>query len=230
MPQHTNHTPVASLVLWLALGISFFGSLVWATCYFPHIYDWRRTVMSSLASPRDNPHAYGIACAGLALSGILLTRFIVLFRRRFARFAPATTRWAGRFLLLGAIFLILAAVVVPGHYRVLGIGRTHEHFAQIAGVALGIAMVLYVRAALALPRTFALQRLGGFLLVATPITALVVSRLSLVVADALASAPVYRAIRSSIWNSLAVWEWAGAVGIYLFLAVIALGLPEHPAE
>jgi Protein of unknown function (DUF998) len=230
MPHRPGRPSAAPFALWLALGLSLFGGLVLAAHFYPRPYDWRRDVMSSLASPRDNPQAYGIACAGLALGGIFLAPFAVLLRQRLAYFAPATTRWAGRLLILGAVFLTLAALIVPGHYRILGIGRTHEHLAQIAGVALVVSMILYVRAALALPRPFALQRLVGLLLVAVPVTALVVSRLSLLAAGAFASPTVYRAIRSSLWNSLALWEWIGAIGIYLFLAMITFGLPKHPPE
>jgi hypothetical protein len=215
--------------LWLALGISFFGSLVLAARFFPHVYDWRRTVMSSLASPRDNPHAYGIACAGLTLSGFFLIPFAALLRERLAPSAPVATRWAGCFLVLGAIFLILAALVVPGHYRLLGIGRTHEHLAQIAGVALCLAMILYLRAALRLPREFTWRRLASVALVAAPITALIVSRLSLLITDEFFSTPIYRAVRSSLWNSLALWEWIGAIGIYLFLAIMTLGIRKKCA-
>jgi hypothetical protein len=222
---HRPARPPATALLWLALGLSFFGSLALAAHFFPHAYDWRRTVKSSLASPRDKPHAYPIACAGLALSGLLLAPFAALLRQRLESYAPPATLWAGRLFILGALFLTLAAVTVPGHYRLFGLARTHEHLAQISGVALCLAMILYLRATLRLPRAFARQRVVGFLLVATPVTALIVSRLSLIVAYAFLSTPVYRAVRSSLWNSLALWEWTAATGIYLYLALITLGLP-----
>jgi hypothetical protein len=60
------------IALWIALGISLFGSLAAAIVLFPHPYNWQRTVMSSLDSPRDNPGVYLIACVGLATSGLLL--------------------------------------------------------------------------------------------------------------------------------------------------------------
>ena len=64
------------IVVFTGLGGSFFGSLSLAAAFFPHGYDWGYTVISSLASPRDNPHGYWIASAGLALSGLLLIPFV----------------------------------------------------------------------------------------------------------------------------------------------------------
>jgi len=135
------------LVIWLAqpigifigLGACFFGSLIVAAIFFPHGYDWRDTVISSLASPRDNPHAYWIACAGLAVSGLLLIPFPFFLQKRLEPFAPKLTTWAGNFFLLGAICLTLSALIVPGHYRILGIGRSHEHLAQISSVGFCIS-------------------------------------------------------------------------------------------
>jgi hypothetical protein len=218
---------VFPLALWLALGVTFFGSLILAAHFFPHPYDWRRDVMSSLTSPRDNPRAYGIACAGLALGGLCLIAFAALLRQRLGPFAPTAARWAGRFFVLGAIFLILAALIVPGHYRILGLGRAHERLAQIAGAALCLAMIFYLRATLGLPRSCTLPRLSSLLIVAVPVTAFIISRLSLLISSEFFSPQIYHAVRSYFWNSLALWEWIGAVATYLFLAIITFGLPAH---
>lgn len=213
--------PVAALI---GLVFSFFGSLVLAAASFPRGYDWHRTVISSLASPRDNPHAYGIACAGLALSGLLLIPFPFFLQRRLESVAPKMTAWAGKFFLLGAAGLTLSALIVPGHYRILGLGRTHEHFAQISGVAFCLSLLLYFGATLRLPSSLRLLRIMAALLVILPVTALIVSRLSLLLSYEFATRPVYHAVRASLFNSLALWEWIGAVCIYLFLALMTLAL------
>ena len=215
--------PIAVL---LGLGIIFFGSLIWSAAFFPHGYDWRSNVISSLASPRDNPHAYGIACAGLAISGLLLIPFPFLLQKRMGAFAPKLTAWAGKLFLLGAICLTLSALIVPGHYRILGIGRTHEHLAQAASVAFCLSFILYFAAILRLPPSFILHRLLAAFLLLMPVSALVVSRLSLFFAYELFSPTIYHAVRASLWSSLALWEWIGALCIYLFLALMTLAWPK----
>jgi hypothetical protein len=213
---------VQAILILALLGSCFFGSLIWSADHFPGGYDWRHTVMSSLSSPRDNPHGYRVACVGLALSGV----FLLLFPRRldihFRAFAPRLSLWAGRFLILGAIALFLAAVIVPGHYRILGIGRSHEHLAEIASVALCLALILYFVAMLRLPTSFRPVQILSLFVVVLPVTTLIVSRLALFYAYQFSPVTVYRAIRSSLWSSLGLWEWIGALSLYCFLALLTL--------
>jgi hypothetical protein len=210
------------LVVLAGLGASFFGSLILAATFFPHGYDWRYNVISSLASPRDNPHAYGIACAGLALSGLLLFPFAFFLQKRLEPFAPKLTAWAGKFFLLGAISLTLSALIVPGHYRILGIGRSHEHLAQISSVAFCLSLILYLGAILRLPPSLFLLRALTSFVVILPVTALMVSRLTLFLAYEFFSSTVYHAVKVSLWSSVALWEWIGALCIYLFLGLMTL--------
>ena len=211
--------PVVALI---GLGACFFGSLILAATFFPHGYDWRYNVISSLASPRDNPHAYWIACAGLTLSGLLLIPFAFFFQKRLEPFAPKLTTWAGKLFLLGAICLTLSALIVPGHYRILGIGRTHEHLAQVSSVAFCLSLILYLGAILRLPPSRTLLRLLASFVVILTVTALAVSRLFLLLAYEFSSSMVYHAIKISLWSSLALWEWIGAFCIYLFLGLMTL--------
>ena len=211
------------VVVLIGLGVCFFGSLILAATFFPHGYDWRYNVISSLASPRDNPHAYGIACAGLAQSGLLLVPFVFFLKERLEPFAPKRAAWAGKFFLLGAICLTLSALIVPGHYRILGIGRSHEHLAQISSVAFCLALILYLGAILRLPPARFLLRVAAGFLVILPVTALTVSRLFLFLAHEFCSPAVYHAVKVSLWSSLALWEWIGAFCIYLFLGLMTLG-------
>ena len=199
-----------------------------AATHFPGGYDWRRNVMSSLSSPRDNPHGYRLASAGIALSGLLLLFFPRQLHIHFRAFARELSLWAGRFLVLGAVTLFLAAVIVPGHYRILGIGRCHEHLAEISSFALCLALILYFIAMLQLPASFRLARILSLFVVVLPITALIVSRLALLYAYEFSSVSVYRAVRASLWSSLGLWEWIGAVSLYCFLALLTL-TPGDPA-
>ena len=213
--------PVA---VWVALGVWSFGMLALAEAFFPRQYDWQHIVISSLASPRDNPHAYGIACAGLAGTGLLLVPFASFLRQRLGPFAPRLTAWAGKLFVLGAISLALSAIVVPGHYRLLGIGRTHEHLAQISSVAFCLSLLLYFAAVLHLPPTFAWLRFAVGLVAVLPITAFVANRATVFCTYALSSPDQYRVMKNSYWSNLALWEWLAFLSIYLFLGLVTLSI------
>jgi hypothetical protein len=210
------------LLLYPALGLAFFGSLLLAAHFFPRPYQWRWDVMSKLAEPEFDPHAYLVACGGLALSGLLLSGFPSMLRRRLAFAAPAAVRWAGWFLYGAAVFLTLSGVV-PGH--VSGLGRWHERLAHVYGGAISLSMLGYFAAALRLPRRFALQRLAGIFLIVLPLTGFVVSQLSLIFGSDFVSRAAYHALKMNLWNSLALWEWTAAVGTYIYIGLLLM-LPE----
>jgi hypothetical protein len=214
--------------LLIALGIIFFGSLVLAAQFPLRPYDWRHTVISSLGSPRDNPRGYVIACAGVAVSGLLLLPFAGYLRDRLAPFAPRLVRWAALFLRLAAIGMTLSAVIVPGHYRILGLARTHEHLAQVSAVAFCLSLILYFAALLRMPGRFVWIRIFTGVIVLLPVTSLIVSRLALWLSYDFAGPQMYQAIKTSLWSSLALWEWVGAGCIFLFLGLLVLGIYSEP--
>lgn len=215
--------PVTGLIGAVA---SFYGSLGLAACFYPQPYVWQRTVMSALASPKDNPHAFGIACAGVAVSAVFLLPFPAVLGRRLGPFAPRNVAWAGRFLLVGAAFLVLTALVVPGHYRVLGVHRIHEQLARIAAGGLYLSLICYLRAVQRLPGKLLWLRVCALVFVAIPVAAFLLSRLALVFAWSYLKFTTYQAATVSAWGSLALWEWIGATCIFFFLGLMTLGLPD----
>jgi hypothetical protein len=152
--------------------------------------------------------------------------FPFFLNKRLEPFAPKLTVWAGRLFLLGAMALTLSGLIVPGHYRLLGMGRNHEHLAQISSVAFCLSLLLYGGVPLRLPPSFLVLRVLAALIVILPVIALVVSRLTLWLAYAFSSATVYQAVKGSLWSSLALWEWVGAFCIYSFLGLMTLAMPR----
>jgi len=204
------------ITVWIGLGACFLGSQILAASFFPHGYDWRYIAISSLASPRHNPHAYWIASTGLMVSGLLLIPFAFFLQQRLKPFAPKPTAWAGNIFLLGAICLTLSAMIVPGHHRILGV--SHEHLAQISAAAFCLSLVLCLGAILRLPSSLFLLRLAAAFVAILPVTGLIVSQLSLRLYEFSFSAP--HAAQDSLWGSLALWEWIGAFCLYLFLGLL----------
>jgi hypothetical protein len=214
--------PLIALIL---LGAVFFGSLILAARFYPQPYAWYKIVMSTLASPRDNPHAYRIACAGLAIAGLLLIPCGATLQKRLDPFSPVLASWAGRFLLIGALFMTFSALVVPGHYRVFGFTRTHEHLAQVSAAGFCLALIFYLDAIFRLPAAFVRLRILGLICVGLPVAAFLLSRCCYLFARQCLPADAYQAVKSSVWIGLALWEWIGAFAIYLFLCLFTFSLP-----
>jgi hypothetical protein len=207
--------------LWFTLGLAQFGGLALAAHFYPANYNWRHDVISRLSEPRFNPHAHWIAALSLALTGLFLLPFPRLLAARLGPFSPRLTKWAGRFLYLGASLLILAAAI-PGHAPSLG--RTHEDLAEAFGAAISLAMIFYFAAAQRLPRRLILQRHAGLALIVIPFSAFVASRIDLIIESGHTSAAEFHTLKNTGWTSLALWEWIAAAGTYLFLGLLTLGL------
>ncbi|MCE0484389.1 MAG: hypothetical protein LV479_09150 [Methylacidiphilales bacterium] len=209
--------------LLILLGMVFFGSLLRAAAFSPRSYDWRYNVISSLASPRDNPDAWHIGQGGLIVTGLLLVGLNPLLYRRFADANRGPLLPASFLFLAGAILLALTGWIVPGPH-IWGGRHLHEHLAQFSAVCLGLATIFYLLCLLKekLFRPGQPARIIAGTLVIVPLAVLLLSRLALVVVHVTASAADYEAMKKSLWCSLALWEWIGAVCLYAFFWMIAL--------
>jgi hypothetical protein len=216
------------LFLLAGLALCFFGSLLFAAASFPAGYDWRHTVMSSLASPRENPAACGIASHGLAASGVFLSLLGLYVRRSLQPYAPKWTAWARFFFVLGGVLLTISALITPGHHAFLGLGKAHAKLAQAAGVGFGLGMALDLPAILRLPVRHSWVRVSAIILVAVPMTLFLLCRIFLPLAATFVPPSGQQALQHSILGSLAFWEWVGSVSVYLFVALVTLALRPRP--
>ncbi len=207
-------------MLLAGLAFSFFGLLSLGAALFPGPYDWKYRVISSLASPKDNPHFYGLARVGLGLTGVILWRFAHYLYLATARATPRFAIWSYRLHRIGAFFLVLAAVISSAN-RWFGWHRLHEDLAELAGLFLGLAFVGWTYGLVKSPA--AAQRMGLklalILLTFFPLGGLLLSRGALFLAYLHDSRSDYEAFKHSLFCSLALWEWMGAGCIYLFLAL-----------
>jgi hypothetical protein len=203
--------------------IAFFGSLTWAAASFPAGYDWRYNVMSSLATPRENPTAYRIAAGGLAASGILLSLLGLCIRSSLQTFSPS--RWtnvACGCFVLGGLLIMSSALITPGHHAFLGLGKAHAKFAQAGTFSFDLGMALTLPALLALPASRYRVRIVSVLLVLVPMTSYLLSRILLpCLAD---PDSLNRATHPPLMGSLAFWEWTGSVTVCLYTGIIVLAL------
>jgi hypothetical protein len=219
-----RHTPVPYLLA--ALALAFFGSLFYAAAVYPTGYDWRHTVMSSLANPSENPHAYRIASTGMALGGLFLALLGLPIHRALRDYAPRWTLWGRNAFILGGVLLTVSALITPGHHPFLGLPKAHAKIAQAAGVAFGLGMALDLPALLRLPARYTWVRVGAIVLIVVPMTFYLTCRIFLPPVEPPA---VHEAIHQSLLGALAFWEWVGSTSVYLFVALVTLALPPGKA-
>jgi hypothetical protein len=213
-------TRVWPILLLIVLAFSFFGTLIFAAALFPAGYDWRHTVMSSLASPRENPKAFRIAADGMVVSGFLLSGLGFYVRSALLPYAPKWTAWACFFFVLGGVLLTISAFITPGHRAFLGLPKAHAKFAQAAGIDFGLGMALNLPAILLLTGRHAWIRVAELVVVTVPMTLYLMCRISLPWIEAFCPPHEQEAIRHSIFGSLGFWEWIGSVSVYCYVTLI----------
>jgi len=211
------------------IGIFYFGSLAVAVALFPKGYDWRAMSISKLLYPLVNPQYHFIPAVGIGLSGVLMLPCAGYIRRGLGADSPMA-RAGATFFFAGAVCLILASAINshPAEGRAT-VPRLHEALGRVAGIGLGLGMLLFELAALKRRR-----RDGGDVSIRRLVTwwgwltwpGIVVMAFVLVLRIRLpVLEPFRQALRHSpAWN-LGCWEWVGSVAVLAFLAVAAWCLP-----
>ncbi len=217
-----NLVASSAKLLLLALAFSYFGSLFYAAAHYPEGYDWRHTVVSSLASPDENPNAFRVAAYGMAVSGILLSCLAFGIRNALQPHAPKWTAWAQWTVVLGGVLLTVSALLTPGYHTYFGLPKAHAKVAQMAGFCFSLGMALNIPALIRLPPQLARVKQIGLFLVTVPVGLYLVFRILLPAFQSFASLQTSEEIRRAIVENLALWEWVGSISVYLFIALVIL--------
>jgi hypothetical protein len=211
-------------ILLAVLALAYFGPLVYAMSSYPSGYDWRHTVVSNLANPRDNPRSWRITADGIALTGVLLAVAGAEVRRALRPLAPGWTLWASVFFVLGATLLTVSALVNPGHYALLGLGKAHAKIARAASIALTLGMAGNIPALLRLPPRLGAVRAAAIFVAVGPMTLFLLCRMIIPLLESHAAPASRMALHDSLLGSLAFWEWIGSASVFAFLALVLLGV------
>jgi hypothetical protein len=116
--------------------LSYFGSLTFAIWMFPGPFDWRTRSMSKLLYPSNNPQFHAIGSVGIAIAGLLTIPFAGFIGRRLPMVSPLPAEIGALAFVLGAISLILSALIVLKPFL-------HEIFARGAGICFGLGMLAF---------------------------------------------------------------------------------------
>ncbi len=218
------------LVLAPLLFVSYFAVLVVAVWLFPSKYEWYHKSISKLLYPANNPTFYAIPSSGLTISGFLIFPFAAYISRGLrAEWRLCAEVGFGAFAT-GAISLVLASVVVwPLPFGSVILLRLHETFARICALALGVGMLAFYACAVRANLSPRRRRLlvASWSIVTVPGIVAVALRL-------LVAAKLECLNRLCIWLKnpqlwqLGFWEWAGSVGVFIFLLSGIILLPESP--
>jgi len=225
--------PVLIVLLVLIL-LSFFGILAIAATIFPHGYDWRYRVISSLLSPRDNPQHHWLAAWAVVVTGLLMLPFGAHLYQILKPVSPRASASVATLFVAGVLLLIADCFVVPQHvHATLGVRRLHEFLARSSAGSLAVAMLISCWCAWKgrgqnLPRTlFCIWSVVTVL----PLAGIFFSE-GLLFASKFYPAwgePIRHAFRHSVFWHLGFWEWIGAAAVYVFLAA-AVVVPHEGAR
>jgi hypothetical protein len=220
--------------------LAYFGTIAFASFWFPGTYDWRHRAISNLISPWNNPEFHRIPSAGIAASGLLMIPFAGYIKRRVcvaSRFGANIGAFA---FGSGAIWLVLAALIVSQHRTNSVLPRLHEICARTSAFGLGTGMVVFCSCAIKgyfIPvignKTSNPRLLFSWILTTLPpiFGAGLSECLSLATYAHFAwSTAIDNALKNSIAWHLAFWEWVGSAAVFLFLLSSALFLPENTCE
>ena len=220
-------------VLPVLIFLSFFGILSLSASMFPNNYDWRYRVISSLLSPRDNPHHYRLAASGLALAGVLMLPFAEHLLRHLQSIAPRMAKMSAAAFTLGIVALISACFVVPQHlHETLGIRRLHELLGRSAAGSFAVAMLCGCWCAWngrAQNSTAATLFWIWSLVTVLPLIGLLGSEALLLLTrlEPWWAGSIRNALRHSVFWHLGFWEWTGAGAIFAFLCAAVFLMPAQ---
>ena len=202
---------VSLVVFWLGFSL--------AASHYPGGYDWAYTVVSALASKKENPHGGYLFSAALGLSMLLLWPYISAVRKALPVTDP-TVSFSIRALRVGLIAGFLLGVERLLVFDISAwLDKSHEMLALI------YSMCLYVGVLGLLWHLMKRNRIYLFVLlsVAAPLLILggVEFGLYLAQRDIGWVGVDWRAMDTPVWLSFAFWQWLVVVFLWLGLGVLS---------
>jgi hypothetical protein len=187
----------------------FVAGILCSLQYFPGPFDWRRKVISTLLSPRDNPEGYLWVAAGMALSGLLVLPLGRYFHGVLRQRAPLGARTVRGLLMIGGSGMVLIAAFahVPP-----ALPRLHDFLALLTYCTLLPALLVIASLLVRHPemthlrprhRRWVLPML--LIVVLLPIVATLWTQAS--VYHSHGYAPAFHDGTLPDWLNIAFWEW-----------------------
>jgi hypothetical protein len=219
----TDHRKRAMVWYSLSLLVFTLGMLLAARSY-PGGYDWSYTVVSALASQKNNPVGSVWFAAALTLSMVLLWLYISAIKRALS---PSYTA-AGYSLAILRVGVVCGAMV--GIEKLLfrdisaWLDKTHELIALLTFLGIYFGVLGLLLQLVRRHRAYALP----VLLVASPMLAVGVSEFWLYLAqrDLGWLNTDWRQLGTPLWLSFAFWQWLAVALLWLGMGMLLLTVAD----
>jgi hypothetical protein len=205
--QNKNEKVVCTQRATLSLGLACISFAIGIWIALPQHISWSQLVISYLMSSTHNPYGHRYAASGLVLCTIFLVpvggRLRCAFPRNWA------THFATIFFVIGVATLAFLGSL---SFVIDNLGTFHDDVTAISLLAIFLSMLLY------LSQVFFIGR-GTLRAIAV---AMILCLLGIIVLLFYAGLkPDYLNTDTTIWRSLAAWEWSviAYIAVYLFLLI-----------
>jgi len=201
----------------VASGLTFLvGMLVAAVPYYAgKEINWKRAVLSDMASPGDNPRGYLVADGAVLLSGLLLVPVALWLCRVLCGLHRGAARTGAGLLMAGLAGVVAIGVTGP---FVSGYSLSHIYLAYATFILAAIGMLVLLGLT---TRWELLRGSSRGLLTMAVVKGLVVVFLLWLLAGEWKDTGQSFFDGSTLWQSLAFCEWALCVESFVCLAVLA---------
>lgn len=191
----------------LYLGLAYLSFVIGVWVALPQPIKWSQLVISYLMSSTHNPHGHDYAASGVILCTVFLVPVGGRLRCAFPR--NWTTHLATAFFWIGIGTLAFLASL---SFVMDNLGTFHDDVTAISLLAILLSMLLY------LAQVF-FSRRGKLRAIA--VTMILVLLLLIPLLFYFGSKPDYLNTDTTIWRSLAAWEWSVMtyIAIHLFLLI-----------
>lgn len=205
--------------------ITFFFGMLLAARHYPGGYDWAYTVVSALASRKENPDGSYWFSAAIALSMLMLWPYLSAIRRQLGRAQPFE-RYSMAALRVG----VIGGVLVGGERLLVydlssWLNKSHELIALITFLA------LYFGSLGLLIRRMRDQRMYLLPLLAVAAPLLVLGLVEFVLylqqRDIGWVGVPWREMETPLWASFAFWQWMLVIFLWLGIGSLSFGWTAH---
>ncbi|MFX0100234.1 MAG: DUF998 domain-containing protein [Candidatus Hodarchaeota archaeon] len=215
-----------------------YGTVFIAGMIYPSAFDWRVLVMSELSNPQGNPAGFFYPSVGMTVVGVMMIPVLGYFHKRLNKICKGTTITGSIFFIVGIFGMIAISIFMdPIGPIIFGIDNVHSYFAVLATLGMLLAFFFYGFSLLKDRKSGKRQfnqplLIAGAIMLWSLFLGLVISQGILMFVDPGWGTPGLDWLDGSIlpkpplFFSLALWEWPAIIGIFVYVVLLAIMIPE----
>jgi hypothetical protein len=222
-PDWLEGSPLRRALWWyLAALLVFAGGVLLAARHYPGGYDWQYTVVSALASQKNNPSGSSWFAMALALSMLLLWQYLSTVKK------ALSATWQTDGYPFVALRLGVACGALVGVEKLLIhdvsslVDKSHEFIALLTFLSLYLGILSLLLQLMRRQRVYAL----ALIVVVVPMLAIGISDFWLYLAqrDVGWIGTRWQEMAIPLWLSFAFWQWLAVAFLWLGMGLLLLTL------